>query len=116
MTEEERKLLNKEFPPETRMQFDLDGNPIGLGDYCAIRESEDWKLAQEYVNGWFVSTIWLGVNHTFGSSPPVIFETMVFPDCTICARYSTREEALAGHKEIVEKVRGWLPEGGLVDD
>ena len=60
-------------------------------------------------NGNWVSTVWLGLDHNFGmQGPPLIFETMVFPKEgewgeLDCRRYSTEEEALAGHEEMVEK-------------
>jgi hypothetical protein len=59
-------------------------------------------------HGVVVSTVFLGVNHGFGEGPPLLFETLVrggrhdeYMD-----RYSTRDEALAGHQKIVEMVRG----------
>jgi hypothetical protein len=53
-----------------------------------------------------VSTVWLGLDHGFDNSDPVIFETMVFADGDTAAdewmrRYSTEKEALEGHAEIV---------------
>ncbi len=63
-------------------------------------------------NGMRVSTIWLGLDHSWGGGPPLIFETMVFDDKASeegrgedfdSQRYSTREEALEGHRELVEK-------------
>lgn len=54
-----------------------------------------------------VSTVWLGLDHQFGDGPPLIFETMVFPAESSmdldCERYSTEEEAKAGHSAMVEK-------------
>lgn len=58
-------------------------------------------------NGVFVSTVWLGLDHSFSGGPPLIFETMVFPANSLdeknCQRYSTEAEALQGHQEMVEK-------------
>lgn len=54
----------------------------------------------------FVSTVFLGLDHGFGG-PPIVFETMVFTDGKggDMERYSTYDEAMAGHKVMVEKVR-----------
>lgn len=56
-----------------------------------------------------VSTVFLGMDHSFGEGPPVLYETMVFPAGTVddrdCRRYRTRAEAVAGHAEMVAK---WL--------
>lgn len=57
-----------------------------------------------------VSTVFLGLDHSFSMrSGPILFETMVFhPDTGgreyYCDRYSTWEEAEAGHREVIFKV------------
>lgn len=51
-----------------------------------------------------VSTVWLGLNHQWlPDRPPLIFETMIFggPLDRECWRYSTEEQALVGHAEVV---------------
>lgn len=65
-----------------------------------------------------VSTVWLGMDHSWGSGPPLIFETMVFIDEAgstevswmdrYCDRYPTEAEAKAGHQLIVGMVSGAL--------
>ena len=70
-------------------------------EYCQIAET---TLA----DGTYVSTVWLGLNHRFTDGPPLIFETMTFSpndnmDEQDQERYSTEEEALAGHQRMVEK-------------
>lgn len=81
-----------------------------------------------------VSTVFLGLDHNFQSSAeedplghkPVLWETMVFQNATDqertewesngmpvrrwggsrdCRRYASREDALVGHREIVEQCR-----------
>lgn len=55
-----------------------------------------------------ISTVFLGLNHNFGSEgPPTLFETMVFGGKVDGAqvRYSTWNEAEAGHRIMVEQVR-----------
>lgn len=54
-----------------------------------------------------ISTVFLGIDHSFGGGKPLLFETMVFggvldgeQEC-----YHTKKEALAGHKIIVAKVK-----------
>ena len=57
-----------------------------------------------------VSTVFLGLDHRFGAQgPPILFETMVFGGGNFDQyqeRYCTREEALAGHRRILEMVTG----------
>ncbi len=57
-----------------------------------------------------VSTVWLGLDHSFGKSgPPLIFETMVFGGGAewdeYQERYATEVEALARHAEIVATLK-----------
>lgn len=52
-----------------------------------------------------VSTVFLGVDHNFlPGGEPLIFETMIFGGAhdQYQDRYSTREEALAGHAKAVK--------------
>jgi len=66
------------------------------------------RVAQDKLkNGVFVSTVWLGMDHSWFGGKPLIFETMVFGagEEEEQERYSTEKEALAGHKRFVEKYR-----------
>lgn len=54
-----------------------------------------------------VSTIFLGIDHSFGNGPLQLFETMIFGgklDQEMW-RYSTWEEAEKGHQTAVNKVK-----------
>lgn len=65
-----------------------------------------------------VSTIWLGLDHGFGTGPPVIFETMVFGDDSEdldVARYSTEQQARDGHTEMVTIVAATLTDPIVMD-
>jgi hypothetical protein len=78
-----------------------------------------------------VSTVFLGLDHNFtghAGDRPVLFETMVFYDCTpyenkfgrkidheweeFMRRYSTWEEAEAGHEKLV----AWLKAGNSIEE
>ena len=54
-----------------------------------------------------VSTVWLGMDHSFGDGPPLIFETMVFGGelDQECDRYTTEEQAQQGHAAMVARVQ-----------
>ena len=64
-----------------------------------------------------ISTVWLGLDHNFSpNGPPLIFETMVFRrklrfwrhwTSLDQERYSTKEAAIAGHDQMVERFRPW---------
>jgi hypothetical protein len=51
-----------------------------------------------------VSTTFLGLNHNWGSGPPILWETMVFggPEDLWQERYASKAEALQGHRDKVE--------------
>lgn len=56
----------------------------------------------------WISTVFLSLDHQHGSGPPLVFETMVFPSRgnlheIDADRYTTLEEAVAGHKRFVKK-------------
>lgn len=61
----------------------------------------------EFEGGAYVSTVFLGLDHRFGQGEPLVFETMVFggPLDQEQERYSTWDEAEAGHKAMVERVK-----------
>lgn len=59
------------------------------------------------IGGSRVSTVFLGLDHQFGKGLPLLFETLVF-DGKLDGemdRYSTWDEAVAGHKAMVERVK-----------
>jgi len=53
-----------------------------------------------------VSTVFLGLDHSFGNGPPLLFETMIFggEHDQYQDRYETWEQAEAGHKKAVQMV------------
>jgi hypothetical protein len=97
----------------------LDGKePKQVAD---VHEWERWysdfnkrRVALDEFDGIRVSTVFLGIDHNFRfvgpeqERIPVLFETMVFGgpmDQEWCDRYCTWDEAEAGHKEMVERVK-----------
>lgn len=57
-----------------------------------------------------ISTVFLGLDHGYGVGDPLLFETLVFggPRHMSGDRYSTWEEAEAGHAAFVAQERLWL--------
>ena len=87
--------------------YDKEGKLITLDEYTALYTPEYKIIKQELAVNYFISTVWLGINHAFRSAKPIIFETMVFDsyDEIYCKRYSTLEEAKAGHDSVVEDLK-----------
>ena len=66
-------------------------------------------IAKDNFDNVEVSTVFLTMDHSFGSGDPILFETMVFGGQydDYQWRYSTYEEAEAGHNEacyLINKV------------
>jgi hypothetical protein len=55
-----------------------------------------------------VSTVFLGLDHNWGDGAPILWETLVFGGESdgYMERYSSWDEAVRGHKEIVENLGG----------
>lgn len=93
--------------------LDDDGNPV--------REPDMFKWAmwfQEHTNDRVValtelpddvrvSTVFLGLDHSFVPGEVLLFETMIFngPLDETQARYSTREQAIEGHEYYVRAAK-----------
>ena len=91
-----------------------DGTPYvgGVLDWARDFESMDRTVKQQRLwNRLVVSTVFLGLDHSFGRGPPLIFETMAFPNewwsDYYQDRYSTEAEALAGHRRAVRRFLWW---------
>lgn len=106
------------------LYYDRQGQPITLHEWAAKMNDDAYKrVAITECAGVMVSTVWLGLDHSFGSTgPPVIFETMVFasenaPEALAASdgeewRYATEAEAMEGHRAVVARLfpeaMGWL--------
>jgi hypothetical protein len=55
-----------------------------------------------------VSTVFLGLDHSFGFGPPVLWETMIFggEHDQYQERYTSHADAVKGHKRAVELAFG----------
>ena len=96
--------------------YDRQGNPISIErSHELVKEAsargEDYKrVARTEIPGDHsdisVSTVWLGLDHSYVHSAPLIFETMVFGGRydEECERYETEEDALEGHSRMVKRI------------
>lgn len=82
--------------------------PATLMEWAQWFEAGNRKIARtELGPRGVVSTVFLGLDHGSGNGPPILFETLVFggPLDDEMERYSTLEEAEAGHAAMVERLR-----------
>jgi hypothetical protein len=78
--------------------------PVSAARWAFTFEHHRRVVARETVGGVIISTVFLGLDHSFNmGGPPMVFETMVFDadDSLICQRYSSWNEAVEGHRDVV---------------
>jgi hypothetical protein len=106
------RIVNRKVVPSTRRQW------------CEFFASPERLIKQETVGDFWVSTVFLGIDHNFsGDGPPVLFETIVFGEpeeqdllgrkqqvrpSLQMDRYCTLDEAEAGHEQVVQQLRQQL--------
>lgn len=99
--------------------YDIDGTPLdGVMAWADLFEArmgegdpnECWWHKRTVLDDLSVSTVWLGIDHSFGlGGPPLIYETMLFGDHPFAEnqeqwRYATRVEAWQHHRVVVRAV------------
>lgn len=105
-----------------RYLLDSAGEPVvepDLMTWAKGFETCDRIVKQEHVGELWLSTVFLGLDHNFDDNgPPILWETMVFAKDHEGIRYGedlymdrcsgTREQALAMHQAIVERMAAIL--------
>ena len=106
------------------MYYILEGTtPVPVQDVLQwgkqFKATTDRHVADDYVvdsqaRQVRVSTVFLGIDHSFGGGDPVLFETMIFGGDAdgYQERYTTWDAALARHQVLVDRVSRGEP----VDD
>ena len=89
--------------------LDAENKPVLCDD---IREWGRWyeggddkrRVASTEFDGGYVSTVFLGLDHSFTHGEPVLWETMIFggPHDGFQDRYISHEDAVAGHVRAVQ--------------
>lgn len=90
--------------------YNKEGKIIPIEEAVKLLEDKEYKIIKQETlpNGKWVSTVWLGLDHSFEEGEPLIFETVCFESKGNYSeidmdRYSTLEEAIKGHEEMVKK-------------
>jgi hypothetical protein len=100
------------FNAETNGLYILDGKtPIPCFDITkwGSQSKEDKTVGRDQFGDVSVSTVFLGMDHSFSGGTPVLFETMIFGGeyDQYQERYCTWDEAESGHQiacKLVNKV------------
>ena len=97
------------------LYYNKEGEEISMEEAMKNIQDPNYKrIALDTVGIHTISTVHLHINHWWGWKL-LIFETMVFGDWTdenvgeelYCERYSTKEEAIAGHKRTLLAIQEW---------
>ena len=77
----------------------------------AFEDVASRRVALSIIGDLRVSTVFLGMDHSWGDGPPILFETMIFggPNDQHQDRCSTWEEAEEMHKKAVDLVKSTSP-------
>ena len=87
------------------------GDPVPEPDLMTwaqfMEQNDARRIARDEIGDVSVSTVFLGLDHSFTNGPPLLYETMVFggPHDGCMDRYSTRDEAMAGHVRFVRAIQ-----------
>lgn len=88
------------------MYYNRERASINVEEFLKLFENEQYRrvIHTKMPDGTEISTIWLGMDHGHGPNGPMIFETMIRPSngkWNEQYRYSTQEEAIKHHWELV---------------
>jgi len=92
--------------------LDIDDREAAMREWGRFFEdTENRRVGVDEIGDVRVSTVFLGLNHAFFSEEPLWFETMVFggDHDQDMERYATWEQAEAGHREVVRRLKEGLP-------
>jgi len=90
--------------------LDDNGNPVPEPDtirWAKWFENNGRHIGCDNIGDIRISTVFLGIDHSFDDGPPVLWETMIFggKHDQYQERYRSREDAIAGHARSVFMVR-----------
>lgn len=114
-------------------KYDRQGKPLEPFEWARLLGDRDYqRIAVDEIGPLRVSTVWLGLDHSFGDGPPLIFETMTFPSSAwnmanaanaarplpdwsglFLYRYATEQDAQRGHALIVAKLTELFARPGI---
>lgn len=97
-----------------RLDENRNAIPCSTSEWMECREKMrlEKKVAQETVNGKWISTVWLGIASTFNhEGKPNLYLTSVLDDDNLNSihdvRHATWDEAEKGHQKAVQ----WVKDG-----
>lgn len=111
--------LNPVWFEKSGMYYDRSGREITLADWLVRQEDRGYvRIKETSIGRFWVSTIWLGLDHLRHRNKPITFETMIFArakrkrgiriSTSFQMTYQTEEFATIGHYQACRMVHsGW---------
>lgn len=105
------------------LAYDRLYQPMTLRDFDKTVASFPYsRVAEHWIAGFRVSTVWLGCDYSFGHWPPILYETMIFAPVGVAPdveemldhymwRYSWEPDAREGHQRAIDMLWLLLPLG-----
>lgn len=96
--------------------YDRAGQRITQNEWLELFSQGNRVALDVFPNGAQVSTVWLGLDHSFGGKEPLCWETMIFhlpgQECELQWRYTSEQDALKSHRILVDVLKrgGGVPE------
>ena len=91
------------------MYYDKEGNKISNEEWGTKWVDQSYKrIGGDQVGKYWVSTVWLGLNHAHRPGQILIFESMILDEGGVdvyCQRYKTEAEAILGHQQALAWAR-----------
>lgn len=94
------------------MWYLLDENkdpyPVSVEEGMKLQDDIDMKIVkQDKIGNVFISTVFLGLDHSLESNLPILFETMIFngKHDQYQMRYATYKQAQQGHEDALNLVK-----------
>lgn len=92
--------------------YDRRGQRIGISRWMSLQAHEDYqRVAINEIGEYVVSTVWMGLDYSFGIGEKQVFETMVFTAddwygraesaALEVRRYPNEDAAIRGHESMV---------------
>lgn len=90
----------------TDQEYDRQGRPISRHRYRQLKADDNYRTIAltKFPDGTYVVTSWMG-QVGWADGRPLLFETLVYPECIDCVRYHTEAQAVAGHDQMAAKIR-----------
>lgn len=93
--------MNKNYILEGKIPKQCDD----ISEWARQFQTQNRIVEQTKIGNVKISTVFLGVDHSFDGGKPLLFETMIFggDEDGYQERYSTWDEAVIGHKFACNK-------------